>query len=149
MTFDKTRSAGVLASELARHYGAELQRRLAPLGLSPAQFLVLSELWGEDGQTQRQLTGRLGVEQATMANTLARMERDNLVARTPHPDDRRSQIVVLTDTARQLKDRAVAVAVEVNQTVLEGLPLAERELFLSMLGRAVSGMRHRDGKQPG
>ncbi len=59
MTFDKTRSAGVLASELARLYSAELQRRLAPLGLSAAQFLVLSELWGEDGQTQRALTGRL------------------------------------------------------------------------------------------
>lgn len=145
MSFDKTRAAGVLAGELARLYSAELQRRLAPLSLSAAQFLVLSELWSEDGQTQRALTGRLGVEQATMANTLARMERDHLIARTPHPDDRRSQLVVLTEAARQLEALAVAAAVEVNEAVLQGLPPAERELFLSMLGRVVSGMR--DGKQ--
>ncbi|MBU4529489.1 MAG: MarR family transcriptional regulator [Hoeflea sp.] len=141
MTFDKTRSAGVLAGELARLYGAELQARLAPLGLQPAQFLVLSELWVEDGQTQRALTGRLGVEQATMANTLARMERDHLVTRAPHPDDRRSQLVWLTDAARELEAAAVAAVVDVNQGVLEGLPAAERELFLSMLGRVVSAMR--------
>lgn len=146
MTFDKTRSAGALASELARLYGADLQRVLAPLGLSPAQFLVLSELWGEDGQTQRVLTGRLGVEQATMANTLSRMERDHLVTRRPHPEDRRSQLILLTDAARALEATAVAAAVAVNQAVLDGLPPAERELFLSMLGRVVSGMRGRDGK---
>ncbi len=103
MNFDRTRAAGVLAAELARLYGAELQRRLVPLGLSAAQFLVLSELWAEDGQTQRQLTARLGVEQATMANTLARMERDRLIERMPHPDDRRAQIVALSDAARTLR----------------------------------------------
>ncbi|MCY0094987.1 MarR family winged helix-turn-helix transcriptional regulator [Hoeflea ulvae] len=141
MTFDKNRSAGVLASELARLYSAELQRRLAPLGLSAAQFLVLSELWTEDGLTQRALTLRIGVEQATMANTLARMERDNLVARKPHPDDRRSQLVMLTDAARALEASATAAAGEVNETVLNCLPAAERELFLSMLARMVGGMR--------
>ena len=146
MIFDKSRSAGVLAGELARLYGAELQSRLAPLGLSPAQFLVLVELWGEDGRTQRALTERLGVEQATMANTLARMERDRLVTRKPHPDDRRSQLVCLTEGARALEARAVAAAAEVNQFVFESLPLAERELFLSMMGRVVSGMRDRGGK---
>ncbi|AKI00702.1 transcriptional regulator [Hoeflea sp. IMCC20628] len=148
MTFNKSRSAGVLANELARLYTAELQTRIAPYGLSPAQFLVLSELWSEDGQTQRNLTERLGVEQATMANTLARMQRDHLIERKPHPDDGRSQLVCLTDAARALEASATAAAVQVNDRVLEGLPLAERELFLSMLGRVVTGMRGRDAISP-
>lgn len=145
MDFDKARSAGVMASEMARLYSAELQRRLAPLGLSAAQFLVLSELANESVLTQRALAEKLGVEQATMANTLARMERDHLVLRKPHPDDRRAQLISLTDAAREIQDAAVSAAVKVNQSVLDGLPPAERELFLSMLGRVVSGMRDRDG----
>jgi len=145
MIFDKTRSAGTLTSEIARLYGSSLQRGLQPLGLSRAQFLALSELWLEDGLTQRDLTGRLGVEQATMANTLARMERDELVVRRPHPDDGRSQLIFLTDAARALEASAVAAAVDVNEIVLQGLPSAERELFLSMLGRVVAGMREHDG----
>ncbi|MDP2733948.1 MAG: MarR family transcriptional regulator, partial [Hoeflea sp.] len=79
--------------------------------------------------------------------TLARMERDHLIARKQHPDDRRSQLVLLTDAARRLEVVAVTAAVEVNEAVLEGLPAAERELFLSMLGRVVSALRDRDGKQ--
>ena len=147
MTFDKSRAAGVLATEMARLYTAELQFRLAPHGLSPAQFLVLNELWRRDCQTQRELTEQLGVEQATMANTLARMLRDHLIARKPHPDDRRSQLVCLSEAARALELSATTAAVEVNNTVLHGLPPAERELFLSMLGRIVSGMRDRDARQ--
>lgn len=141
MNFDKTRSAGALASDIARLYAAALQRRLLPLGLSPAQFLALSELWRDDGLTQRDLTGRLGIEQATMANTLARMERDKLVERRPNPDDGRSQQIWLTQTARGLQAPALAAAVEANGRVIAGLPLAEQELFFSMLGRVVSNLR--------
>lgn len=141
MMFDKTRSAGALASEIARLYAAALQRALVPLGLSRAQFLALSELWIEDGLTQRDLAERLGVEQATMANTLARMERDHLVERRANPDDGRSQQVWLTDAARGLQASTVSAAVEANDLVAAGLPMAERELFFSMLGRVVSNLR--------
>lgn len=139
--FDKTRSAGALASEIARLYAAALQRALAPLKLSPAQFLALNELWDDDGLTQGELAQRLAVEQATMANTLARMERDRLVQRRPHPDDRRAQQVWLTQAARGLQARAIEAAVNANDPVAEALPAAERELFLSMLGRVVSNLR--------
>lgn len=141
MSFDKTRSAGALATDIARLYAAALQRLLLPLGLSRAQFLALSELWLEDGLTQRDLTERLGVEQATMANTLARMERDRLIERRPHPDDGRSQQVWLSQAARDLQTPATMAAVEANDLVISGLPVAERELFFSMLGRVMSGLR--------
>ncbi|WP_417415976.1 MarR family winged helix-turn-helix transcriptional regulator [Hoeflea sp.] len=142
MMFDKDRSAGALTSEIARLYAAALQRGLAPLKLSPAQFLALNELWSDDGLTQRDLARRLAVEQATMANTLARMERDRLVERRPHPDDRRSQQVWLTQAARGLQAPAIDAADKANDLVAAGLPAAERELFLSMLGRILSNLRN-------
>lgn len=141
MIFDKTRSPGMLASEIARLYAAALQRALLPWELSPGQFQALAELWIEDGLTQRQLAARLGVEQATMANTLGRMERDNLVARKPHPDDGRSQQIWLTEAARSLQLPASKAAAEADELVAAGLPSAERELFLSMLGRVASNLR--------
>jgi len=142
MTFDKTRSPGMLASEIARLYAAALQRALQPWGLSPGQFQALSELWIEDGLTQRQLAARLGVEQPTMANTLGRMERDNLVARKPHPEDGRSQQIWLTEAARSLQLPASKAALAADELMAAGLPPAERELFLSMLGRVASNLRN-------
>ena len=40
------------------------------------------------------------MEQATIANTLARMERDGLIERRVHPRDKRAQQIFLTDKAR-------------------------------------------------
>lgn len=141
MASDNSRSAGVLASDIARLYAAALQRGLQPLGLSRAQFHALSQLWAGDGLTQRELSDRLGIEQATMANTLARMERDRLIERKPHPDDGRSQQIWLTANARELEAAANAAASEANDRVISGLPVAERELFFSMLGRVISNLR--------
>lgn len=141
MSFDKTRSAGVLTGEIARLHAAELQRALAPLGLSRAQFVVLCELWLTDGMTQRELTDRLGLEQATMANTLARMQRDGLITRRPNPEDGRSQQIWLTGSATEIREPASRAALEADNLVAAGLPPAERELFLSMLARVAANLR--------
>ena len=141
MSFDKTRSAGVLTGEIARLHAAELQRALAPLGLSRAQFVVLCELWLTDGMTQRELTDRLGLEQATMANTLARMQRDGLITRRPNPEDGRSQQIWLTGSATEIREPASRAALEADDLVAAGLPPAERELFLSMLARVAANLR--------
>ncbi len=84
-----------LAGQLAKGFARSLQQRATLLGFSPGQFPVLLELWQEDGLTPKQLLDKLEVEQATLANTLARMERDGLIQRTPHPTDRRAQIITL------------------------------------------------------
>lgn len=144
MDLEKTPSAGVLMNEMARLSVQAMQRRLAPLQLSPAQFMALSVLWTEDGLTQRDLAARLGVEQATMANTLSRMERDGLIWRRPHPDDGRSQQIRLTQAAQALEQSAMAAAQAVNETVLAALPQAERGLFLSMITRVIAGLRDQD-----
>lgn len=141
MEFDRNRSAGILASEIARLYASALQGALQPLGLSRAQYLALSELWLEDGLTQRLLAERVGVEQATMANTLVRMERDGLIERKSNPDDGRSQQIWLTQAAHRVRDPATDAAARANELVAEGLPVAERELFFSMLARVIANLR--------
>lgn len=141
MNFDKTTSAGYLANHLARLFAIRLHERIRPLGLAPAQFMTLIELWREDGLTQRDLVQRLDVEQATMAKTLARMERDGLVVRTPHPDDGRAQQVRLTDRGRALREPATAAAREVNRAALAPLSEAERRQLIALIGRVVDGMR--------
>ena len=141
MGFDKTRSAGYLANHMARLFALGLHVRVRPLGLAPAQFPVLLELWGEDGLTQRQLVERLDVEQATMANTLARMERDGLIRRQPHPTDGRAQSVHLTEAARALLTPATAAARAQNDAALAGLSAEERAQFLALMARVIRNLK--------
>lgn len=142
MAFDKSTSAGYLANHLARLFAIGLQQRIGPLGLAPAQFMTLLELWVRDGLTQAELVERLDVEQATMANTLARMARDGLIERRPHPDDRRAQQIWLTERARSLQGPATDAASAQNEAALAGLSKAERKELLKLMSRAIGNMRH-------
>lgn len=141
MTFDKSKSAGYLVNHAARLFANGLQARIRPLGLAPAQFMTLLELWEEDGLTQKQLVQRLDVEQATMANTLTRMERDGLVRRKPHPTDGRAQLVYLTAKARSLEEPAKAAAAAQNALALNDLSAEETRQFLDLLTTVIATMK--------
>lgn len=137
MTFNHTSSVGYLVNHMARLFFEELRKQIEPLGIVPGQFPTLLALWQQDGQTQRELVEKLDVEQATMANTLNRMERDGLIARRDHPTDGRAKIICLTDKARSVRDDAYAAASQVNDTALATLSSQERAQFVDFMQRTI------------
>ena len=130
-------SPGYLVNHLARLFAASLQARIRPMGLSTGVFPVMLHLWQEDGLTQRDLVARVGVEQATMANTLTRMERDGLILRRPDPDDGRARRIWLTARGTALRDDAVAAAADENANVLSGLSEVERTHLVTLVRKAI------------
>jgi len=140
MAFSKSDSAGYLANHMARLFASGLHRRIQPLGLAPAQFMVLLILWGQDGQTQSELTRALDVEQATMANTLRRMERDGLIIRRPCKTDRRARVICLTERARDLQEAATEAAQDQNRVALAGLDGDEQKLLVELMHRVIAAM---------
>ncbi len=141
MAFDRSDSATYLTAQLARGFARALQSRATKLGFSAGQFPILLELWNEEGLTQRQLLDRVDVEQATMANTLARMERDGLIERRPHPQDRRAQLIFLTDKARGLREEALDAASEADEALFAGFRRFEKELMLEYIRWAIDNAR--------
>ena len=138
MAFDRMDSATYLASLLAKSFSRALQERGQKLGFAPGQFPVLLELWSEEGLTQKQLLDRLDIEQATMANTLARMERDGLILRKKHPTDKRALQIFLTDKARAMEAEAKAAAIAADQSLFSGFRHFERELLLEYMRMAIA-----------
>lgn len=147
MEFTKDSSAGFLANHMARVFATALAHRLRPLGVAPAQFMTLIELWEHDGLTQRQLVERLDVEQATMANTLNRMERDALIERRAGPGDKRTRLIFLTDKARALRGPAIGAAKAVNADAMANLSASEAAQLLALMPRVIAGLKA-TGKPP-
>jgi DNA-binding MarR family transcriptional regulator len=141
MSYNLSESATYLSSLLARGFSRSLLSRAAELGFSPGQFPVLIELWNEDGLTQREILDRLEIEQATLANTLARMERDGLVRREPHPRDKRAIRNFLTDKGRMIESDAMAAASEADQALFKGFRRFEKELMLEYMRLAIDNAR--------
>jgi DNA-binding MarR family transcriptional regulator len=139
----QARSLGFLTNQIARFLTNSLAQALQPLGLAPAQFATLLQLWREEGLTQRDLVARLQIEQATMASTLDRMERDGLIRRQPHPQDGRVQSIILTPRSRKLQAAAQRAATEVNQNALSVLNSQEQEQLLTLNSRVLQHLRSR------
>ena len=135
-------SATYLASQMAKAFARALQQRAARLGFSPGQFPILLELWSEDGLTQKQLLERVDIEQATMANTLSRMERDGLVERRPHPSDKRAQLIFLTEKAATIEVEAIGAATAADTDLLKDFRSFERELLLEYVRRILENAKH-------
>ena len=127
------------------HWGARLLRRLAdrrlkPLGLSWSHLPVINALAANEALSQKALAEIAAIEQPTMVATLARMERDGVIARRPDPRDGRSVLFSLTPPTRK-KIAAIRRAVaEVNTDALRGLPEGERRRFRQQLETMIRAM---------
>lgn len=140
MRIERDKSAGYMANWAARLFARAIDRRLKPLGLSPAHMPVMFALCDGAEMSQTALAQAISIEQPTMAATLARMERDRLVQRRPDPADRRAALFSLTPFAAEKADAACAAAIEVNDVALCGMTPAERAAFLAMLARVVANL---------
>jgi DNA-binding MarR family transcriptional regulator len=137
-------SLGYLTNQLARLFAHALAERIAEHGVVPGQFAQLLALYEEDGLTQRELCDRVRIEQATMAKTLQRMERDGLVRCLPDPEDRRRIRVHLTDHARSLKPALMAAGHDVNAVATAGLKDSEIEMYRTIARRLISNLEATD-----
>ncbi len=81
----------------------DAKRRLAPHGVTPAQYAVLRVLWERDGQSAADVGARLVLDSATMTGLVDRLSQAGLVERRPHAVDRRVNLVCLTSAGAALR----------------------------------------------
>jgi len=82
----------------------QIQREtIKEINLTPPQYVVLTLLWERDGRTFKELAVGVQCTPATMTGIVDTLEKKDLVARAPNPDDRRSLLVKLTNDGEALQ----------------------------------------------
>lgn len=137
-----------LLSQLGTYVSDDFKRRLAPVGVHPRTNAVLVALAGDDGQSQRQLSARLGLHRNVMVSLIDILEEQGLVQRRPHPDDRRAFAVTLTDKARELLPTFEEQSHAIEDEVTEALTPDERAALLDMLQRVSASLGLSPGVHP-
>lgn len=82
---------------------------LTKLGITYPQYLVLMVLWEKDMQPVNDIAHRLLLETNTVTPLLQRMEKQGLVVRQKGKEDKRQQIVSLTEEGRAMEEQAFAL----------------------------------------
>jgi MarR family transcriptional regulator, transcriptional regulator for hemolysin len=119
-------------------------RAVRPFSFGLAYVGVASELEKSGPLLQRDLAVQYGIEQPTMAALLARMERDGLVSRKPHPRDKRASLVSLTAKGKSKLPKVKQKLVEEAQAASVGLSHAEEEMLISLLKRVAKNLDHHE-----
>jgi len=92
-----------LIDAIAKKGARIVTRTVAEAGLTPAQYLVLGNLPDKGGKPLGELADVLRCSPSTVTGIVDTMEKKELVAREPNPEDRRSHLLVLTPRGRTLR----------------------------------------------
>ena len=129
-----------VAQELTRLAEAELR----PLNLGMGSLPVLTALKTGEASTQADLARLLHVEQPSMAQTLARLERDGFITRTPLSSNRRIQRIDLTPAAHEILPQSKHLLQKGNNRSLAGFSPEDVNVLLSFLRRMYANIRDDD-----
>lgn len=130
-----------------------VEAQLAQHEITQGRFGVLMALWGncqradcenEKPLTPAELADRTGVTRATITGLVDTLERDGLVTRTPHPQDRRMMSVGLTLRGEELLAKIMPEHFRRMAWLMEPLREDERKTFVQLLTKVLQ----RAGEEP-
>jgi DNA-binding MarR family transcriptional regulator len=135
---------GFVLSRAARSMKRALDARLSPFAITSTQYIVLEKLWETDGLSLTELGKSLDLDGTTITGISDRMERDGLVERRRHSEDRRVISIFLTDKGKELKNSLADCASDVNSAALGSLSKTERAQIGTMLERIWEAMTNKN-----
>ncbi|MFE7842923.1 MarR family winged helix-turn-helix transcriptional regulator [Streptomyces sp. NPDC057474] len=129
---------------LSRALGDRMEKAYARFGISRGEFDVLATLRrsGEPyALSPRQLSATLMLTTGGMTGRLDKLERADLLRRSPDPHDRRALQVTLTDEGLRLIDEAVGAGLAVQTEALSHLNDEQAGQLADLLRMLVVGTR--------
>lgn len=126
---------GYVLSDVARLMRTVFDRRVRELGLTRAQWLVLTRLYRRPGISQTELSEMIELDRASAGRMIDRMENGGWVERRPDPVDRRIKRLHLTPHARSVHASMWKIAEATVDDALKPLSASERAQFTRMAAR--------------
>lgn len=126
---------GYVLSDVARLMRTVFDRRVRDIGLTRAQWLVLTRLYRRPGASQTELAEMLEMDRASVGRVIDRMQKGGWVERRADNGDRRINRLYLTGEARRAHTAMWQVAEATVDDALAPLSAGEREQLTSLTAR--------------
>lgn len=116
---------GMASTAIARR----LQKNFRQEGITITieQWSVLYHLWKQDGISQQELCLATFRDKPSITRLLDNLEKLEMVVRKPSPTDKRSKLIMLTETARGLQEKTMNIAAMTLNEALEGVAATDLE----------------------
>jgi DNA-binding MarR family transcriptional regulator len=143
-----TRSLGFLLADVSRLIRRRFDARAREIGLTRAQWRVLTQLRRREGINQTALAEIIEIEPISLGRHIDRLVEKNFVERRPDPRDRRAWRLYLTPEAQPVMDRLRVLSNANRKEVLQDIPIEESEALIETLLKIKSNLTALEDSEP-
>jgi DNA-binding MarR family transcriptional regulator len=127
----------VRVHEKLQHHASS---HLEGYALTPAQYDVLAQLSDAPGMTQQALAERLMVTKGNVCGLIDRMSERGFVQRRSDPEDRRANLLFVTDLGREVAEQAIPAYAQFVREHLAVLDESEQRALEALLRKVEASL---------
>lgn len=132
---------GFMLNETRNANFSEIEKELAPLDITSAQFKIVIGIAHERASTLSDFARLFDYDPGAMKRLIDRVEEKGLIRRVPSVVDRRIINLELTEQGALLYPQIMAAVSKVNKKMLDGFSEVETVQFQYFLQRVISNSR--------
>jgi DNA-binding MarR family transcriptional regulator len=151
--FNENKSLAMLLDKSHRSLGMNLQRifKLYGFDITVEQWMILLVLWKENGQTQQKIANIIGKDKGTISPQLDGLEKRDLVMRFQDKNDKRRNVVCLTQKGKDLENDLIPLGFANINIARYGIPEEDMNTCMEVLQKICRNLEEGNGliKQAG
>lgn len=128
----------LVACKLKQYISSMLKQ--SNVQLTPEQFLLIDILWNQGPMSQQKMADTLHKDKNSITKLADALEKKGLIVRERNAKDRRSNTMVLTPEAENLKFGAKEAGISILDKILVGISDEELRAFLVTLNKISDNM---------
>lgn len=132
------RELGFLLLAARQEFAKHLNEKLQPNEMTSAQFSPLLAIADRRVKTAAELCRLFDYDSGAMTRLLGRIEKKGLIRRVKNEEDRRSDLLEITDAGREIYPSLIKAAIDTVDDLLEGFSEKEKKQFENYLRRIIS-----------
>jgi DNA-binding MarR family transcriptional regulator len=136
-------NGGFLIGKIKQIQGRLFERLLSEYEIDQfngAQGRILYVLWNYDNILISRLSEKTGLAKTTLTSMLDRLEKSGHIQRVYDPNDRRTVKIMLTKTAKSMKNKYDEVSIRMNKIFYKGFKDKEIIAFENTLTRILDNL---------
>lgn len=128
-------SSGHLFHLISLNLRKKLEKEIVHLGLTSSHQFGVLLLLSKNSMSQKEISDMSLADEPTASRMLNRMIKNNLITKKRSKDDKRKQVVYLTDKGKELLDKVLPIVQKINQEIKDLLLDEEYNQLLRILNK--------------
>lgn len=130
-----TNSFAFHVSVLRKHFNAYCMEKLSEMGITYGQLYILIYIGKKQECSPKEISASLKLDAGHLNRTLVKLSESNLIIQKKNPNDKRANIVALTEKGREIFALSHNLFLDWDKQILSPLNEQEKQQLMKLLNK--------------